>query len=159
MQVGVAAYLVVSTVIGLVSQVMFRSDYKVLAAAQVAKQFKASGRAFTSGDVNQAVDIGLTVGLVFGVVFGILFIVLAILTAGKPRTWVFWVDLVFLALGVLGLVSSVGAVTNPGAATMPSGVAAVSLLTGLVDLALVAWMIIGLVKYGPWAQEKVPAAL
>jgi len=159
MQVAVAAYLVVSVVLGLLTQLIFRDQFKVLAAAQVAKQFRASGRAFTDADLKQAVDLGLGFALVFGVIFGIIYVVLALLTVSKPRTWVFWVDFVLLALGVLGLISSVSALLNPSGATLPSGAAALSLVIGLVDLALVIWMLVGLVKYGPWAQEKVPATL
>lgn len=159
MQVAVASYLVVSTVINILTELIFANELKSLAAVQVAKQFRASGRTFTDADVRQAVDLGLSLGLVFGGVFGILFLVLALLTVSKARTWVFWVDLVLMALGVLGLLSSVGALTSPASATMPSGAAAISAAVGLVNLGLVAWMVAGLVKYGPWAQEKVPATL
>jgi hypothetical protein len=159
MQLAVAAYLVISTLISLASQLVFANEVKAIAAAQMAKSFKASGRAFTDADVKSAVDLGLALALVFGLIFAIIFVVLAILSVTGTRTWVFWVDLVLLALGIFGLLSAVTSFSDPASAQIPAGARPFSLLSGLADLGLVVWMIVALVKYGPWAQEKVPAAL
>lgn len=159
MQMGVAAYLVLSTVYSLASQFIFAADFKALATRSVARSLRQSSRTFTQADIDQAVSIGLTVGLVIGIVIAILFIVLTILTVTGTRTWFFWVDLVFLALGLFGLLSVVSAFADPANATLPAGTRPLSLFVSLADLGLVVWMIVGLVKYGPWAQEKVPAAL
>jgi hypothetical protein len=159
MQMGVGIYLVLSTLYSIATQFIFATDFKAVAARSVAKSFKASGRSFTQADIDQAVNLGLTFALVFGIIFAILFIVLAILTVTGTRTWVFWVDLVFLALGVLSLLSVVTSFTDLANSQLPAGARPLALLFGVADVGLLVWMIVGLVKYGPWAQEKVPAAL
>lgn len=159
MQVGVAIYLVLSTLYSIATQFIFSSDFKAVAAKSVARSFKQSGRSFSPADVDQAVNLGLAFALGFGIILAILFIILALLTVTGTRTWVFWVDLVFIALGVLGLLTAVTSVTDPANSQLPAGARPLSLLFGLADLGLMVWMIVGLVKYGPWAQEKVQAAL
>ncbi len=159
MQMAVAAYLILSPLLSLVSDFVFNSDLRAIAAASVTRQFKASGRAMTDAQINSAVDIGITVAIVFGVIFAIIFIVLAILTITRARTWVFWVDLVFLAIGVFSLISTLSSFGGGAGATVPAAARPFALVLGLADAGLVVWMVLGLVKYGPWAQEKAPATL
>jgi hypothetical protein len=159
MQVAVAASLIISTIVNLASDFIFADDVRRTAALQVTKQFQASGQPVTDASIKSAVDLGMTIAIVFGVIIGLVFVGLAILTLGKPRTWVFWVNVVFLALGLFGLLSAVTSFTDSANASIPANLRPVSLVLGLVDAGLLAWLVVGLSRSGPWAQEKVPAAL
>ena len=155
MQQAVAVYLVIAPVVTILLQLVFRDEYRRLAVAQALKSIQTNPGA-AALDPSQLADIGLTVALVIGVVFGILYIVLAALVISKPRTWVFWVAGAVLALQSIGLIISVVNLFVAEPST-PRTAAVIGVILGLFAAGALAWMIAGLVKYGPWAQEKVRA--
>jgi hypothetical protein len=94
-------------------------------------------------------------------VFGIALSVVAIVGALRRWTWLYYVVLVFLGLGVLGLpinlVNAIGggAINSAEGFTFPAWTAWVGIATGLASAALFAWMLIALFRFGPWAMRRV----
>ena len=95
--------------------------------------------------------------------FGLAISVVAIVGALKRWTWTYYAVLILLGLSVasvpLALVNTFGGspfTTGSAAMTMPSWTYVVGLLTGIPAVALFAWMLVALVKRGPWAMRKVP---
>jgi hypothetical protein len=94
-------------------------------------------------------------------IFGIALSVVAIIGALRRWTWLYYVVLVFLGLGVLGLpinlVNAIGggAINSAEGFAMPAWTAWVGIVTGLVSAALFAWMLIALIRFGPWAMRRV----
>lgn len=75
----------------------------------------------------------------------------------------FWVILVFLGLGALVLPFSIftalAGYTYTGSITgLPSWTAWVSVGFGALGTALFVWMLVGLIRYGPWATTKTSAS-
>jgi hypothetical protein len=77
-------------------------------------------------------------------------------------TWMFWVVLVFLGLGALvlpfSLFSALAGYT-PAASLyeVPSWTAWISVVFGVPGTALFVWMLVALIRYGPWATTKTAA--
>ena len=70
----------------------------------------------------------------------------------------FYVVLVLLGLGVLGLpyniVTLVSARSTLSGFNLPPGFAWLSIGFGILGTALFIWMLIAVVRYGPWAMAK-----
>ena len=154
MQVALATYLVIGTLVSLGLQLVLRDEYRRLALAQAVKSSQANPGVVL--DPNQLADISVTLGLVLGIVFSILYVVLAVLVLAKPRTWVFWVAGAVMTLQALGFIAALVNLFLPEP-SIPRAGAAIGSILGLAGAAILAWMVAGLVKYGPWAQEKVRA--
>jgi hypothetical protein len=74
-------------------------------------------------------------------------------------TWMFWVVLVLLGLGALFLPFSVFTATAgysyPASSYgLPSWTAWLSVVFGVPGTALFVWMLVALIRYGPWAMSK-----
>ena len=85
----------------------------------------------------------------------------AIIGALQAWTWVYYVVLVLLGLSAILLPVDlvyvfVGArIASIAGMTMPSWLYLVSFLTGIPGAALFVWMLIALVKRGPWAMRRM----
>ena len=74
-------------------------------------------------------------------------------------TWIFWVVLVLLGLGTLALpfnlISAVaGSTYAANLYGLPSWTTWLSVALGIPNAALFVWMLVALVRYGPWATTK-----
>jgi len=94
-------------------------------------------------------------------VIGLAIAVVAVIGALKRWTWIYYVVLVFLGLGAvslpLDLVNAAGgsALSAASGFSMPGWFYWVGVLTALPSAALFVWMLVALVKRGPWAMRKV----
>jgi hypothetical protein len=94
-------------------------------------------------------------------VFGLALALVAVIGALKRWTWIYYVVLVFLGLGTISLpldvVNALGgsALSSVSGFSMPGWFNWVGLLTAIPTAALFIWMLVALVKRGPWAMRKV----
>lgn len=93
-----------------------------------------------------------------GTLLGSVVCVLVIIGALKRWTWMFYFVLVFGALSTIGLpFDLIGAIQRSTSSGIPSVAAWESwlqVLYGIASAALFVWMVIALVRYGPWATMK-----
>jgi hypothetical protein len=81
--------------------------------------------------------------------------------AVRRWTWTYYAVLVLLGLGLVGLpLNIVNAVTGQVATTagsvqLPSWLLYWSVAIGTVQVALFVWMLVAIVRYGPWAMRRV----
>jgi hypothetical protein len=107
----------------------------------------------------------LTVSLWLAAVFGVAIGVVAIIGALKRWNWVYYVVLVLLGFSALSLPANLlsivgGSATRAfGGVSMPSWTYELAITVGLPATALFVWMLIALVKRGPWAMRKVAPTL
>jgi len=107
----------------------------------------------------------LTVSLWLAAVFGVAIGVVAIIGALKRWNWVYYVVLVLLGFSVLSLPANLlsivgGSATRAfGGVSMPSWTYELAIAVGIPAAALFVWMLIALVKRGPWAMRKVAPTL
>jgi hypothetical protein len=96
-----------------------------------------------------------------GALFGVVIAVVAVVGALSRWTWVYYVVLVFLGLGAISLpldvVNALGgsAISSASGFTMPAWTYTFGLLSAIPTTALFVWMLVALVKRGPWAMRKV----
>jgi len=68
--------------------------------------------------------------------------------------WMFWCVLVLFGLGGLGVLGDLGTIARPATSPVPIGVIWVSTLLALASLGMFVWMLIGVIRFGPWAMKK-----
>jgi hypothetical protein len=150
LQLSVAGFLVLDAVQSIVTTALF------LNMASAERASRAQNPSITADQLHAAAS--LAVGLGWAVVIA-LTLVRVILAASSVRgwRWAFWVTLVWLALGSIGVATNLVELANSDVQTMPPGAVGVGLLFAVLALALLAWFVAAAVRYGPWAMRKPDA--
>ena len=92
--------------------------------------------------------------LIFGIFFATLEIIAAVGSFIGWR-WMFWAALTLLGLGGLSnLVGGLTALVRPEASAIAVDGWIVTMLVGGLSLAMFAWMLVGVIQYGPWAIRR-----
>jgi hypothetical protein len=88
-------------------------------------------------------------------------VVCAVLAVGAVMrwTWIFWVVLILLGLGTLGLpFNLISAVSGSSYAAnlygLPAWTTWLSVAIGIPNAALFVWMLVAAIRYGPWATTR-----
>jgi len=156
MQRAVGTYLVVSTILAFAVFFAAEHELRQVFHDQLARSLSTTGsRVYSPAEINRLADQSMRIGLVSSALFGILAVAIGVLTLRRRTTWLLVVDMILTGFGIIGLIS---ALASPPAGRQPlqSGF---SLLESAVATMLFLWMLVGLVRYGPWAEENVPAEL
>lgn len=101
----------------------------------------------------------LIAGFAIGAAIGVAISVVVIIGALKRWTWVFYAVLVLLALETLSFpfaVVSAFASSTLSPIRLPVAITAASVAFGVVAVALFVWMLIAVVRRGPWAMTRAP---
>jgi hypothetical protein len=148
MQLASAGLLAVTAVVSLVVTFAFYNHDSVLRALQ------AQGTQVPAGTSMDTV-INAAIGVAYAIVvfFGILELVGA-LGSYLGWRWIFWGVLVLFGLGSISALLGLGSLARASASPMPFGGLVLSELLNLASLAMFVWMIVGLIKYGPWAMKR-----
>jgi len=111
---------------------------------------------------NQYADSMSTFGtVILGVIVLIGLAIVAAVLVGTWRrwTWMYYVVLVLLAFQILGLPDQVagaaGLFRDQPTVQLPAAAFAIGVASGLLATALFAWMLVALLRRGPWATRKV----
>jgi len=100
--------------------------------------------------------------LVAAAVIGVVICAVIVIGALMRWTWIFWAVLVFLGLGALGLPVNLNSALSGSTYAgnlygIPSWTSWLSVGIGIPGAALFVWMLVALVRYGPWATTKTTA--
>ena len=148
MQLGVAAYFVVSTLLAILSSALFINHDSML------KVMQAQGTQVPAGtDLNTVINISIVFAWVAVAVIGIIELVAA-LGSYLGWRWMFWVVLVLCAFGAIGAVTNLGTFAHPQSSPIPTWGVAISEVLSIVGLGLFIWLLIGAIRYGPWAMKR-----
>jgi len=148
MQLGAAALFAVEAVYSVATALIFVNHDSMLRALQ------AQGTQYPSGtDIDTVVNISIGFAIGFVILISILELVAA---AGSYLgwRWMFWAALTLFGLGGLGVFTNLGTFARPNTSPIPIGAVAVSELLSIASLGLFIWMLIGVIKFGPWAMKK-----
>jgi len=94
-------------------------------------------------------------------IFFVAIAVVAILGAWKCWTWTYYGILVVLGIGLTGLAFNLinillgGSITARQTIQPPMWSEAVSYIRGPIDAALFVWMLVALIRRGPWGMRRV----
>jgi hypothetical protein len=69
--------------------------------------------------------------------------------------WMFWAALVLLGVGAIGGIINLGTLANPSNSPIPGWAMAVDKVLSIASFGLFAWMLIGVIRLGPWAMKKL----
>ena len=148
MQLACAGLLALSALSGVVLTIVFVNHDSVVRALQ------AQGTQVPAGtDINTVINI--TIGFSWAVVIGFgLLELLAALGSYLGWRWMFWGALVLFALNGLGALINIASLASPDRSTLPLGALVWNELGSIASLAVFVWMLIGVIKYGPWAMKR-----
>jgi len=68
--------------------------------------------------------------------------------------WMFWAAFVLFGLGGLGAFTDIPTLFRPDTSPIPLPGVLISELLAVVSLAIFVWMLIGVIRFGPWAMKK-----
>jgi hypothetical protein len=141
------AYLVLTALVQLVTNVLFVTQ------AAIERSIRAQSPQLSEDQVQSSAALGFTLGWALVAVIVVLSVVLAV---GSYRgwRWVFWVDLVVLAIGSIEVATNAFALASPATQTLPQGVVVFDLVLSVVALGLLIWFIVAAARFGPWAMRR-----
>ena len=148
MQLITAALFAISAISGVVITIAFVNHDSVLRA------IKAQGNqlpATTSIDTVVNITIGITYGV--AIVFALLYLVAA-LGSYLGWRWMFWAALVLYGLSGISVFTNLTSIANPDRSPLPIAGLIISELFALLGLAMFVWMLVAVIKFGPWAMKK-----
>lgn len=148
MELAVAGFLVVETVFSVLTSALFVNHDSMLRVMQ------AQGTSIPAGtDINTVIDISIVFAWVVVAVIGVIELVAA-LGSYLGWRWMFWVSLVLLAFGALGAVTNINTFAHPQSSPIPTWGVAISELLSIASMGLFVWLLIGAIRFGPWAMKK-----
>lgn len=148
MQLAAAGLFVVEAVYSVVTSLIFINHDSMLRAMQ------AQGTQFPSGtDVDTVVNVGIAFAIGVVIFIAVLELIASVGSYLGWR-WMFWAALILFGFGSLGALTNLGTFARPSTSPIPIGAVAISELLSIVSLGLFVWMLVGVVKYGPWAMKK-----
>jgi hypothetical protein len=116
-------------------------------------------------DLTAMISSMMSGALWVGALFGVAISVVAIIGALKRWTWLYYVVLVLLGFGALSLplnlvnLASGSAVTAMSSVSVPAWSLWIGVGLSIPGTALFVWMLVALVKRGPWAMKKAAPAV
>jgi len=148
MQLAAASVLAVSGVVGVISTLIFYNHDAVVRALH------AQGTRIPAGTTEDTV-VNITIGfaIAFAIGVGIIELVAAV-GSYLGWGWVFWPVLVICGLTAIGAL--LGLFGFGRADASPAGIAGL-VIAELIDLAgaaIFVWMLVGVIRYGPWAMKR-----
>ena len=121
----------------------------------VKKALAAAGAQLPQG-MSEDQYISITIASVIGFsVFLALLELFGALGALLRWRWAFWYVLVLMALGSLSAIIGIGGLLRPAASSpIPIWATILEELLAVGAVAMFAWMLIGLIRFGPWAMKR-----
>lgn len=116
-------------------------------------------------DVTSMITSMMSGMLWVGAIFGVAIAAVAIVGALKRWTWIYYVVLVLLGFGALSLplnlinLSTGSAVAGLSSVSVPAWSLWVGVTLSIPSTALFVWMLVALVKRGPWAMKREAPAV
>ena len=159
MQIAVAAWYVLSGIYAL-SLPFWLSDTMTRAMNQsFQRQVQLNpGATPPPPEFINAVTSAMSGVLWVSAIIGAVICGVAVIGAWKRWTWIFWVILILMGLGAVSLpfnlASALVGTRYSSSFGMPSWSVWLSVVYGIPGAALFAWMLIALIRYGPWATVK-----
>jgi hypothetical protein len=120
----------------------------------VLRALQAQGNQIPQGtDIDTVVNITVVATIAVVCFFAVLELVGAVGSFFGWR-WMFWAALVLFGFGGLGAFTNLLTLAKPDTSPVPFGGLVVSEISAILSLGMFVWMLVGLVKFGPWAMRK-----
>jgi hypothetical protein len=148
MQLAVAGFFVLETLFSVLTSALFINHDSML------RVMEARGTSIPEGtDINTIISISIVLAWVVVAVIGVIDLIAA-LGSYLGWRWMFWVALVLLTIGAIGAATNIATFAHPQSSPFPTWGTAVSEVLAIASLALFIWLLVGAIRYGPWAMKK-----
>ena len=148
MQLGAAALFAVMAVTSLVSVFIFFNRDTFI------RVLKAQGTTIPQGmTIDSMADFAIGIAIA-AVVFFVVLELIAAVGSFLGWRWMFWAALVLFGFDAIGALTNLGSFAKPDASPVPIPWLILSELLSLAGAAMFIWMLIGVIKFGPWAMKK-----
>jgi hypothetical protein len=133
------------------------NQYITKAADQMAQQ---SPQVYQASSLQATMWVLLTISFVIGAVVGLAFAITIVVGAMRLWSWVYYGVLALLGLQILGLPLNIAYSLGLTASTFvpPALLYWVASAASIVSIALFAWMLVALLRRGPWAMRRALTA-
>ena len=148
MQLAAAALLTVEALITVASVAIFYNQ------AAVRKTLEAGGSQIPQGTTEDQIITFTIIGAIAFAAFLGLIELLGALGAVLRWRWTFWYVLVLMGLGSLSALLGLASLFRPNNSPIPTGIQIIEEILAFGAVAMLIWMVIGLVKFGPWAMKR-----
>ncbi|TMD09393.1 MAG: hypothetical protein E6J02_03080 [Chloroflexi bacterium] len=152
MQASVAAVFIVNGIWEIVVAFGFAAAIRESAVRQIQR----SNPNLTPDQTSQALNVGLAFTEGFMVFLAVLFVLIGVLSLVRRWSWLFYVDLVILGLGIFSVLSGITSLARPAAAALPVFATLIGLALSVVGVGLAVWMLVARIQRGVWAARKSP---
>jgi len=148
LQLAAAGILALSALSGVFMSFAFVNHDSMLRAVH------AQGTQIPAGtDIDTIVNAAIALTYGVAIFWAVLNLVGALGSFLRWR-WMFWGAFVLLCLGTIGTLINLRSFANADMSPIPVGGLIVGELIGVLGAAVFVWMLVGLVKYGPWAMKR-----
>jgi hypothetical protein len=148
MQLAAAGVLALSALSGVVTSFAFVNHDSMLRAVH------AQGTQIPAGtDIDTIVNAAIALTYGVAIFWAVLYLVAA-LGSFLKWGWMFWGAFVLLCLGTIGTLINLRSFANSDQSPIPVGGLIVGELIGVLGAAVFVWMLIALIRYGPWAMKR-----
>jgi hypothetical protein len=148
MQLGAAAVFAVTALSSVIAVFAFFNHDTFV------RVLRAQGTTIPRGTtIDEMASLAIGIGIATVVVIVILYLVAAVGSFLGWR-WIFWAALVLFAFDAIGALTNLGSFAKPDASPVPVGYLVVNELLSIAGLAMFIWMLVGVIKFGPWAMKK-----
>src|SRR5712692_5404961 len=144
MQLAAAALLTVEALITIASVAIFYNQ------DAVRKTLEAAGSQIPQGTTEDQIITFTIVGAIALAAFLGLLELFGALGAVLRWRWIFWYVLVLMGLGSLSALFGLAGLFRPNTSPIPIGVQIIEEVLAFGAVAMFVWMLIGLIRYGPW---------
>jgi hypothetical protein len=147
MQLVSAGLFAISAVSSVITTAIFVNHDTML------KALKAQNSLPAGTDVETVVGVSLAITWGIVIFFAVLEVVAAVGSYLGWR-WVFWAALVLFGLSGISAFTNLSTLFNASKSPVPVGGLIASEVFSLLGLAMFVWLLVGVIKYGPWAMKK-----
>jgi hypothetical protein len=147
MQLATAGFFAVQALLSILTSAVYINHDNMLRVMQ------AQGSLPQGTDPETVLSVAIFFAWAVVVVLAILGLVAA-LGSYLGWRWMFWAVLVLLGLGAIGAITNLSYFVKPQSSPMPTWAVAVDELFSLASAALFVWLLIGVIRFGPWAMKK-----
>jgi hypothetical protein len=161
LQIAVVARYVASGLYGLALPFWMQGYMSAVMQRSLQQQQRAypPGQAPPPGFVDMMNSIA-TGSIWIGAIIGVALAVVAIVGAVKRWTWAYYLVLVLLGFTLLGTMFNLINLAAGGALTSrqpqpPEITRVIAYIFGAIDTVLFVWMLVALVRRGPWAMKRI----
>lgn len=156
MQLAAAGLFVVEAVFSILTSAVYVNHDSMLRVIQADKALIAAseGTAIPRGtDVETAVTAAIVFTWVVVIVIAAIEVVTAVGSYLGWR-WIFWAALALLGVGAIGAITNANTLANPDTSPIPRWALGVDEVLSIAAFALFVWMLISVIRLGPWAMKK-----